>query len=252
MPRMSLGDHLEELRRRLIYALIGLGLAAGAGLLVARRIIELLKGPYLAAMAKTGMEADLAVLSPTAGFTAYLKVALLGGAILAAPWVFYQLWAFVSAGLYARERRYVQLAVPFSAGLFVGGALFFLAMVSRPALVFLLSFNQWLGLRPVITLRNYVSFIVALALVAGLAFQTPLIILVLAKIGLVTRQSLSYYRRHVIVAVLVLAALLSPPDVFTQLALAVPVYILYELSILLVRLFIHQPTRPGQAPARVG
>ncbi|MCK4275068.1 MAG: twin-arginine translocase subunit TatC [Phycisphaerae bacterium] len=220
--KMPLGEHLEDLRRRLIYALIALAVGMGAGLIFGRWIIELLKWPYAVAMQRAELEANLAVLTATGGLTAYLKVSLLAGLILAAPWIVYQFWMFVSAGLYPRERRYVHLAVPFSAALFVGGAVFFLAVVAAPSLYFLITFSKWLGVEAVITLQSHISFMVSLAVVTGLGFQTPLVILILAKMRLVSQTSLRRYRKHVIVAILALAAIFTPPDIFTQLALGLP------------------------------
>jgi len=244
MPRMSLAEHLEELRRRMILALAGLGVGMLVGLGAGRWIIEQIKHPYVAAMIKAGQQPDLAVLTATGGLVAYLKVSLLAGAILAAPWMAYQFWQFVATGLYPHERRYVQLAVPFSAGLFIAGAMFFLLVAARPALYYLISVSLWLGLRPIITLQSHISFMVSLALVMGLGFQTPLVILLLAKLGLVSAGTLNHYRRHVIVAILILAAVLTPPDVFTQLAMAIPMYVLFEMSVLLVRLFV-RPSSGG-------
>jgi len=235
--RMSLGDHLEELRRRIIYSLIGLVAATGIALIFGRQIIETLKEPYAKVMSEAGIEADLAVLAVPAAFTTYLRVCLYAGIILASPWIFYQLWTFISAGLYRHEKRYVIFAVPMSAGLFVCGAAFFLAVVSAPAMRFFIGFSTYLGLRPVITLPHYISFVGRLMLAFGLAFQTPLAVLVLVKMRLVSLKTLNHYRRHVIVVILLLAAMLTPPDIFSQLALGVPMWLLYELGILLAYLF---------------
>ncbi len=243
--KMPLGEHLEMLRRRLIYALIGLAVGMGTGLIFGRWIIEVLKWPYTVAMQRAELEANLAVLTATGGLTAYLKVSLLAGLILAAPWIVYQFWMFVSAGLYQREKRYVHLAVPFSAVLFMGGALFFLAIIAPPSLYFLISFSKWLGVQGVITLQSHISFMVSLAVVTGLGFQTPLVILILAKMRLVSHTSLRRYRKHVIIAILAMAAIFTPPDIFTQLALGIPMYLLYELSIVLVRVFVRTPAEPA-------
>ncbi|MGC9454401.1 MAG: twin-arginine translocase subunit TatC [Phycisphaerae bacterium] len=237
---MTLGEHLEELRRRLIYALLGLAVAFVAALAAGNYLVEAVKHPYVVAMRAMGHEPGLIVLHATEGFIIYMKVALLGGVILASPWIFYQLWMFVSAGLYDHERRMVLPAVALSAVLFLAGAAFFLLGISVPVLKFFLGFSGWLGLRPDITFSNHVSMMLSLMLVFGLAFQTPLVVLILAKMGLVTRRQLAKYRRHVIIAMFILAAVATSPSPVDQVAMALPMWLLYELGVLLVRIFVRQ------------
>lgn len=235
--RMTLGEHLEDLRRRLIYAIIGLVVGMGISLFFGQQIIEVLKGPYVKVMEEFGLKPDLAVLDWTSSFTTYLKVSLICGLVVAAPWIFYQLWMFVSAGLYPRERRYVLFAVPFSAGLFVCGAAFFLFVMAPYVLRFLLGFTAWLGLTPVITLQSHIGFMTGMMLIFAVAFQTPLLVLLLVKIGAVPLKTFNKYRKHVIVAILIIAAIVTPPDPFSQIALALPLWLLYELGILLAIIF---------------
>jgi len=239
---MSLSEHLEELRRRIIYALIGLGVALVVGLVFGKSLVALVRLPYELAM---GKDANLAVLSVTSGLVIYLKVSLIAAVVLAAPWVFYQLWMFVAAGLYPRERRYVLLAVPLSAGLFVCGALFFLLVVAVPVLKFFILFSKWMHLELVVTFANHVSMMVNMMVVFGLGFQTPLAVLLLAKMGIVTLPGLIRRRKHVIVAALIVAMLTTPPDPFSQLSLAIPMWLLYELGVLLVYLFVKTPAAPA-------
>jgi len=238
---MTLGEHLEELRRRIIYALIGVAVAAVLGLICGRRLVELFKLPYIRATAEAGREADLAVLTVTAGFTTYLKVSLIAAVVLASPWVFYQMWMFISAGLYKTERRYVLFAVPASATLFICGAMFFVFVAAIPILKFFIFFNEWMGLDLVVTFENHVNFMVRMILVFGLGFQTPLVVLLLVKMGVISLATLHHYRRHVIVGIVFLAAIMTPPDVLSQLALAVPMWGLFELGVLLGYVF----TRKG-------
>ncbi len=192
-------------------------------------------------------EDRLAIPSVTAGFVTYFGVALVAGLVLASPWIFYQFWMFVSAGLYRRERRYVTVAVPFSAGLFVAGAAFFLFVASTPLMRFFIAFNEWLGVRPVIMLRDHIRFITHLMLMFGLAFQTPIVVLLLAKMGLVTVKTLNHYRRHVIVGVLILAALMTSPSPVDQVLLAVPMWLLYELGVLLAYLLVERKRKEPAA-----
>ena len=233
--KMTLGEHLEELRKRIIYSLVGLVLAMILTLAFGKWLLLFLQKPYHDSMKALGMDAKLAVLSPTAGFGTFFQVTLIAGLVVSSGWIFYQLWMFVSAGLYKHERRYVMHSVPFSAGLFVLGALFFLFVASKPMLLFLFGFNQWLDLAGMITLDNYISFVTNMMLMFGLAFQTPLVVFVLGKIGLLSMKTLRHYRRHVIIVILLVAAMITPsPSPIDQMVLAIPMYMLFELGVLLL------------------
>lgn len=231
---MTLGEHLEELRRRVIYALLGVAVAVAVSLAFAREVILAFEWPYQKALAEIGMPWEkLAVLSVGAGFDVYMRVALYCGLLLAGPWIIYQAWAFVAAGLHPRERRVVLMAVPAFVGLFLGGAAFFVAFVAVPAIKFLIGFDRWLDLDPVVTLQSQIGFMTDMVLAFGLAFQTPLAILLLAKVGLVSMKTLRKYRRHAIVAIAAFAAVFAPPDALSMLALGLPMWLLYELGVVL-------------------
>lgn len=232
-PSMTLGEHLEELRRRILLALAGLGAGMVVGLLLSTPIVRLLSEPYLQLVGSGQAGGSIIVTSISSGFRVYLRVALYVGLVLASPWIFYQLWMFIAAGLYPSERRWVTIAVPFSAGLFLAGASFFLFALVRPALRFFLYFNRRLGTDTMIRLDNHISFMTSMMVIFGFCFQLPLAIVVLNRMGLLTRKRLRHYRRHVIVTIAVLAALATPPDPFTQLALAVPMWLLFELGVVL-------------------
>ncbi len=232
--QMSLSEHLEELRWRLIYALIGLAVAMALCLAFSKFMLQGLEYSYNAAMADLGQPQGLNIRHPTEAFTRFLMVGLVAGIVVSSPWIFYQLWMFVAAGLYPRERKYVTYAVPFSSVLFIAGAAFFLLVVLRQVMKFFLGFSIWLGWRPQIMATFYISFVLKLTIVFGLAFQLPLAVLILAKMGIVSVRTLHHYRRHVVVGILISAAFLSPPDPFSQLALALPMWILYELGVVLV------------------
>jgi sec-independent protein translocase protein TatC len=232
---MTLGEHLDELRSSLIWALIGLVLGTGVSLVFTFQLLELLKAPFLRAVEESGAQASLVVTEHAAGFLTYMRVALISGLILSAPWIFYQLWRFVSSGLYPNERRSVLLAVPFSSLLFVAGALTFLFFLSYPTLYFFLSFNRWMGLSPMIKLDSHIAFMTNLMLVFGLGFQTPMVQYILARTGLVKARQFAKYRRHTVVILLVAAALLTSPSPIDQVGLAVPMYLLFEAGILLAR-----------------
>jgi sec-independent protein translocase protein TatC len=300
---MSLGDHLEELRARLILAIVGLLIGTGICLSFGTRIIKFIERPYtkifqisdnksqkdeetikllnnlfnntrlkLAADPNTqgiepkteafvqkfcteallilfndpnytairpsgnqiSPERRLQILSPAAGFVSYIKIALMAGLILSSPWVFYQIWMFVAAGLYPHEKKYVHSAVPFSAALFVTGALFFLFVVAPLTLGFLVKFNEGvLDARSNFTFADYISFITMLMLVFGMAFQTPVAIFFLNRTSLVSIQALRKSRKFVILIIFIVAAMATPPDVISQVTLAIPLYFLFELGIIL-------------------
>jgi len=228
---MSLGDHLEELRMRLLLALAVLMVDLILCLFFGKYIITFIKAPYVAAV--TSGEAQLTTLKPAEVIVSYIKICLISGLIISSPWVFYQIWMFIAAGLYSREKRYVHIAVPFSAGLFIVGALFFIFIVAPLCMRFFIKFSDMLGLMRTWTLGYYVSFIAHLMLVFGLAFQTPTAIFFLNRTGLVSLQSLSRARKYVILVIVIVAAMATPPDVVSQIALAIPMYLLFELGILL-------------------
>ncbi len=229
---MTLGDHLEELRLRVILALLGLGITVALCLFFGTFIIKFIEKPYIEAM---GTEARLQSLAPADGFTSYMEISAMAGVVLASPWIFYQLWMFVSAGLYPNEKRYVYIAAPFSAGLFMIGALFFVFLIAPVTLKFLVIFNkQVLGVDSNFTFQNYVSFITIMMLIFGIAFQTPIAIFFLIRTGLVSIQAMSRSRRFVIFGIVILSAIATPSsDMFSLLSLAIPLYLLFEFGILL-------------------
>jgi len=230
---MSLGDHLEELRARLILTLTGI--AAAAILCLIPYFFKYIKSLIYYPLSKVPEpeRVSLIVLAPADPFVVYMKIALIAALIISSPWVFYQLWMFVAAGLYPKERRYVHKAVPFSVVLFVTGALFFLFAVAPISLRFFLGFADFVGVEANWTLQKYVSFITTLMLVFGIAFQTPIAIFILNKTGLVSIAALKKSRKYVLLGVFILAAVATPPDVISQVTLAIPLYFLYELGILL-------------------
>ncbi|MCY2930609.1 MAG: twin-arginine translocase subunit TatC [Planctomycetota bacterium] len=246
--RMSLGDHLDELRKRLIYAVLGIVAGMGIGMGIGRWLLLLLEKPYYDAMRHLGRSeagAKLKALTATEAFNTYLRVSAIFGLILASWWVFYQLWKFVSVGLYSKERRYVRNTLPFIAGLFVAGAMFFLFVVATPILQALVEMSDWLDVDMSVTLENHVAFMTNMMLVFGITFQTPLIVIVLAKAGLVSIRSFNRFRRHVVIAILIFTAIIAPPDAFSMLALATPMWLLYEIGVLLAWLMVRK--REGTA-----
>jgi sec-independent protein translocase protein TatC len=229
--RMSTSDHFEELRKRLIYALVGLVICTAISLGFGSQIISFIEKPYTDVM---GSDTPLQTLAPSDGIIAYVRISLIAGLIISSPWVFYHLWMFAAVGLYSHEKKYVYSAAPFSAALFIGGALFFIYIVAPLILSFSIKFNQsMLGINSQFTFKNYISFITRLTFIFGIAFQTPTAIFFLNKTGLVSLKTLSRSRKYILLIIFVLAAIATPPDVVSQITLAVPLYLLFELGILI-------------------
>jgi sec-independent protein translocase protein TatC len=239
---MSLGDHLEELRARLILALLGLAVALIVCLFFGKLIISFIELPYIKAL---GTEARLQSIAPADGFVSYMQICMVAGAVIASPWIFYQIWLFIAAGLYPNEKRYVYMAIPFSAGLFIAGALFFTLIIAPLTLRFLIIFNKnVLGVASNFTFKNYVSFVTTMMLVFGLAFQTPIAIFFLNKTGLVSIEALRRSRKYVFLGTVIIAAAATPgSDLVTLTSLTIPMYLLFELGILLSR-YSRRKTKP--------
>ena len=195
-----------------------------------------LKNSELITSISTNIEQKNALISlaPLESITIFFMVCLVAGLVIASPWVFYQLWAFVAAGLYRHERHYVKKFLPFSLGLFLSGVFLCYFAVLPWTLRFLLQFNLWVGIEPTLRISEWMSFATILPLVFGVAFQTPLVMLFLERIGVFTVADYRSKRKFAILIMVIAAAVLTPgPDVFSQLMLAVPMIALYELGILL-------------------
>lgn len=235
---MSLGDHLEELRSRLILAIMGLAAAFLISLVAGKWFLALILSPYQTAMKDVGVDVKLQAIEVAEPFMVYLKAVLVLALLISSPWLFYQLWAFVSAGLYKHERRFVRVVAPASALLFVTGVLFFLLAIAPLVFKFFVRFNpgiDYFSYQP--WMSKTVNFILMLALVFGGAFQTPIAIVFAERMGLVTVETLCRVRKYVFLVAFVVAAVATPPDVISQVALAVPLYVLYEASIIVCRIW---------------
>jgi sec-independent protein translocase protein TatC len=176
----------------------------------------------------------LSALSVTECFLIYMKVCLVMGIVLASPWIFWQLWAFVGAGLYPHEKKYVYIYLPFS--LFLAGVVLCETVVIPAALHYLIGFSEWMNVGPDLRLSEWLSFAVLTPVVFGIAFQTPLVMLFLHKLGIMDVAAFRKHRRLAWFVLAIVAALLAAsPDAFNMLALAIPLWLLYELGILLCR-----------------
>ncbi|MHC4951946.1 MAG: twin-arginine translocase subunit TatC [Planctomycetota bacterium] len=313
LKSMSLGDHLDELRARLILMLLGVVVGLIITLFFGKDLVRFLEIPYYDAMKNVyqkqmesiAEEADdeeadddtepqddlvciivseqnfrtyqslkpgdrifanvklyrddpnnpvfselkadewqietnsiqgLKTLRGPEGMLVYFKVCLVFGFILVCPWVFWQTWIFISAGLYKHEKNFVHIVAPLSAILFITGSVFFLIVVAPLAMAFFIRFDRLLGAVSEYTLKNYIDFVLQLTLVFGAAFQMPIAIVFAEMMGLVSIDALAKSRKFVILGLLFVAAVATPPDVISQILLAGPLYILYEASIIVCRI----------------
>ena len=228
---MPLLGHLEELRWRIIWSLVGLvvGVGAAFGILLDVNVIGWLERPILPLLGGR----KLVFTHPGDPFQIVLQASVSLGILLALPVILYQFWAFVGPALYRHERRLAAATVTGAVVLFTCGVSLGWFGVLPLALPWLLSFGSP-ALEPMITAGEYFSFAFSLALAFGVAFELPVVLLGLATLGIVTPQFLSRYRRHAIVAAVIIGAFLTPGDlVWTTIAMAVPLYLLYEVSIVL-------------------
>lgn len=179
---------------------------------------------------------SLMSLTITEPFSVYFKVSAFCGVVLASPWIFYQLWLFVAAGLYSHEKHLVYVHLPMSIGLFLSGVVLCEFVVLPMGVDYLLSFNDWLGYEPDLRLSDWLSFAVLMPLVFGVAFQTPLVMVFLERIGIFGVEDYRRHRRLAMFVLTVLAAVLTvTPDWMNMLSLAVPLWGLYEVGILMCR-----------------
>ncbi|MFM9025867.1 MAG: twin-arginine translocase subunit TatC [Planctomycetaceae bacterium] len=190
---------------------------------------------------------SIKTLSAQEAFGIYVKAALLVGVVLASPWIFYQLWTFVAAGLYAHERRWVWTFMPVSVGLFLAGVLLAFFFVFDFVLDYLLAFNAWLGLDPDPRISEWMSFVLILPIGFGIGFQLPLVMLFLERIGVVDADTYAKQWRGAVLAIAVVSAVLTPADPYSMLFLAVPLCLLYAGGIALCRRGAASPHRIRQA-----
>jgi sec-independent protein translocase protein TatC len=312
--RMSFGDHLEELRRRVFFALLGIAAAIVVCIFFAKQIILLLCRPVVLALSEFGYPPTLYQVEVQQLFLTYLQVSMLSGLILASPWVLYQVWSFVASGLYRHEKKFARVFGPASLGLFLLGAAFAYLLVMPFAMRFFVSFNAgfaipqiepttpmerfiygrtdqgtttddeaaprltprvlaepppvpqagqpselwidahtralktWIdgqvvtypppqqsAVTPIYSVGRYIRLTVVMMLVFGIGFQTPLVIMFLARTGIVPTSAMAGKRRVVILVLFIVAMIITPPDVVSQILLAIPMWGLFELGLVLGR-----------------
>jgi sec-independent protein translocase protein TatC len=225
--------HLEELRSRLIKCFIAVGVGFVLCYGFKEQLFKILTAPLMAVM-KSG-ETLIYTNLPEAFFT-FLKAAFLSGLMVASPIIIYQFWMFVAPGLYQKERRMLLPIIFLSSLFFIGGALFGYYIVFPWGFKFFLGFASE-TIKPLPSMKEYLSFSSKLLLAFGLVFELPLVLTFLAKLGLVSVDFLKKNRKYAILVFFAGAAILTPPDVVTQVMMALPLMVLYEISILGARIF---------------
>jgi len=237
-----LTGHLRELRKRLIISIVALVIGFAISYFFSDRLYDILVSPLLPAM--PGGSEFVAFTGVAEPFFVYIKVGLLGGAALASPVIFYEIWAFVAPGLYKSEKRWFLLTVVFSCLLFISGLLFAFFVVFPFAFKYLLGYSGP-RLKPFISMNSYFSLVTRLLIAFGLVYQLPLAMLVLARMGLVTAARFLSWWRYAIIAIVIVAAVLTPtPDAFNQMLMAGPLLVLYFLGILLAKIFGKKKPEP--------
>jgi sec-independent protein translocase protein TatC len=307
--RMTVGEHLEELRLRVLLGLIGLIAAFVFCLIFAERVIIAFCRPLLDVMRRQELNPQLFFGQMTDPFVVYIKISLISAAVIASPWIFYQLWKFVAAGLYPHERKYITRYLPLSIALLISGMMLVYFIVLPMALDFLIRFGTgvrlpagyapaqvlveqvpeqrtlvpilsgdpaeplggeiWFNtidqrlkirlpadprrpdrpqgstrilafvsenlLAPLPTLPEYINLVILLLIVFGVSFQLPLVVLALERIGIVDLTTMREGRKYVYFALAILAAVVTPADIISMIALMIPLVILYEFGILLAQ-----------------
>ncbi len=251
---MSFIDHLEEFRWVLFRSLIGIGIATIVVFGFKSFFIdEVLFGPtkpsfvgykFLCSISQYLPKKDLLCfdnelsiqnLKLSGQFMAHFQISFIMGAVIAFPWVFWQLWLFVKPALYDQEKKAMSYFTFFAWMFFVLGILFGYFIVLPFSLNFFANYNLNDSLTNLYQLNDYIGYITMTTLSAGLMFEMPMVIFILSKIGLINPTDLKQYRRHAFVIILILSAIITPPDIISQFLIAIPVYLLYEFSILVSR-----------------
>lgn len=245
---MTFWEHLDELRKRIIWSVLSFFAACFVAWEVREPMLAFLVKPFSDSWKSQGIpgNASLHFGAPGAAFVAYIKLTMIGGVALAAPMIFYQLWAFVAPGLYAREKKFVIPFVLFSTFLFVGGGYFGWRAAFPITFDYFLSMSGTVGdtitITPTVMMGEYIDFVAQMLLAFGIIFEIPLFILFLSIAGIVNYLQLIRFGRWFILVAFVVAAIVTPPDATSQIMMAVPMCLLYGFSIGLAFVFGKPPT----------
>ena len=234
---MTVWDHLKDLRKRLILAIIGLVICVAASFLFSDQVIAFLAGPI------GGFE-NLQAIEVTENVNVFVRVALLSGFIISLPWILLQLLIFLLPGLKPKERRWIFIFIPLAVLFFLGGAFFSFYIMMPPALTFM---TEFLGIETNIRLKNYIDFVTNLVFWVGICFEAPLVVFVLAKLKLVNAKMLLKGWRIAVVVIAILAAVITPTgDPVNMALLMAPLLVLYILSVLMAKFANFRNVKDGE------
>ena len=250
LPAMSFLQHLEELRRRIIYSLIAVGIAFLLCWKFAGRIYELMQKPIVDVLHKNNLPDKLVVLAPTDAFNLYMKIGLMAGVFVAAPFVLYQVWMFISPGLYRNERKYVFPFMGSTILLFLAGGWFGYKIAFPAALDFLIGYS--LQFQPMITVTEYTDLFLTIILGLGIIFELPILVFFLSLMGVVTAGWMWRNLRYSILAIFAIAAIVTPTtDIVNMCIFAAPMVALYVVSIA-IAWFVHPRQRKARQARKNG
>lgn len=240
LPGMSLLEHLEELRKRLIRSAIYLVVGFCIAYAFRMQIYAFMQKPITTALEAHHLPTKLVYTNPVDIFNLYIMISLMAGAIIASPFILYQVWLFISPGLYQKEKRYVIPFMSATIGLFLAGAFFAYEFVYPGALDFLIGYSS--NFTPMVTVEEYTKLFLTVILGLGITFELPILIFFLALFGLVSAKFLWKNIRYAILIIFVIAAIITPtPEILTMCVFAAPMLILYLVSIAVA--YIVHPTR---------
>ncbi|OGQ09708.1 MAG: twin arginine-targeting protein translocase TatC [Deltaproteobacteria bacterium RBG_16_71_12] len=235
----SLLEHLAELRKRLGYALLGVAFVSIAGFAVSDQLLEWLRAPMEQLLREThGATAKFIVIAPAEYIVCQLKAAFVAALFIASPWVLYQIWMFIAPGLYAHEQRYASWFVWAGAACFCGGAAFaYFAVFPTMFRFFVESLPADIAMTP--SISDHFSFTLKMLVAFGVVFETPVVTVILSLAGIIDPTKLGRYRKYVVVVAFIIGAVLTPsPDALSQLLLAGPLLLLYEVGVVISRLVV--------------
>jgi sec-independent protein translocase protein TatC len=234
---MTLTDHLSELRRRLLVSAVAIVVGAGAAIYFAKDVYHWLQIPLAKGLPQGS---SFVALSPVEGWLVYFKVSLITSLFITSPIWLYQIWAFIAPGLRRKEQTSLVMLGMMSALLFTGGAFLCYWFVIPHGFQYLISMLDHTDIAFMPQMSLYFSFMLRLLVACGLMFEVPLVIIFLVKWGIASLQSIRRARPYVIISAFVLAAIITPPDVFTQIMLAIPFILLFEASLLISWVFVRK------------
>ena len=250
MPTMGFLDHLEELRRRLVYSIAAIAVGFFICWWKVERIYDVMQRPIMDVLRANGLSERLVYLNPTEPFNLYLKIAAMAGLFLMSPFVLYQVWMFISPGLYRNEKKYVVPFMVSTIALFSTGGYFGYKVVYPQALGFLVHFGR--QFQPMITISEYTSLFLSIILGMGLIFEMPILIFFLALMGMITARFMLKNFRYAILLIFIVAAIVTPtPDILSMCIFAAPMVALYGISIGIAWL-VHPTQRRAREQKKAG